>query len=602
MQDGSGFGFYAQLYVIFGIPVGSEFLVNSYTTSSQSYPSVSMAADGSFVISWYSYEQDGSEGGVYAQRYDSSGSPVGPEFQANTYTTGYQWIPWVAMSDAGDFVIVWKSSDQDGSGDGVYAQRYDSSGNPVGPEFRANSYTPGHQNYQSVAMDADGDFVIAWASRDQDGSGSGVYAQRYDSSGIPIGQYSGLASAPTPGDGSVEVDTETLSWTAGSAAVLHRVYLSTDSTIDGSDLLTETAEASAAVSLSAGTTYYWRVDEVTAGGRVFTGVVWRFTTVVEQAHFPSPADGSSLAQLDPGLSWSAGWGALEHDVYFGLDPLLDASTYQGRQAGTSYDPGPLEPATTYYWKVDEVTSTGTIPGPVWSFSIDLPEFLVNTYTAGNQWLPSPAMDADGNFVVAWTSRYQDGSGNGVYAQRYDYNGNLIGPEFQVNAYTTGDQWDPSVGMAADGNFVIAWQGADTTGSHNVYAQRYDSSGIPVGYQFRVNTYTSGNQLRASAAMADNGSFVIAWEGSEGQDGSGYGVYAQLYGNDGNPVGSEFLANSYTTGSQASPSVGMAADGAFVIVWNSYDQDGSGGGIYAQRYDSSGIPVGAEFQDNTYTTG
>ncbi len=90
--------------------------------------------------------------------------------------------------------------------------------------------------------------------------------------------------------------------------------------------------------------------------------------------------------------------------------------------------------------VDEVTSTGTIPGPVWSFTVDLPAFSVNTYTPGDQDSPSTAMDADGNFVVAWSSYGQDGDGYGVYAQRYDYNGSPVGSEFIVNTYSTGDQW------------------------------------------------------------------------------------------------------------------------------------------------------------------
>jgi hypothetical protein len=59
---------------------------------------------------------------------------------------------------------------------------------------------------------------------------------------------------------------------------------------------------------------------------------------------------------------------------------------------------------------------------------------------------------------------------------------------------------------------------------------------------------------------------------------------------GQPVaaGTEFLVNTYTTGSQSSPSIAMDSDGDFVIAWTSYGQDGSYVGVYAQRYNSSGV--------------
>ena len=102
-----------------------------------------MASDaaGNFVVVWESYGQDGSSYGVFGQRYASTGAPLGPEFRVNTYTTGYQHDPAVASDSSGNFVVVWTSDGQDGSGNGVFGQRYDSSGAPLGPEFRVNTYT-----------------------------------------------------------------------------------------------------------------------------------------------------------------------------------------------------------------------------------------------------------------------------------------------------------------------------------------------------------------------------------------------------------------------------------------------------------------------------
>ena len=84
------------------------------------------------------------------------------------------------------------------------------------------------------------------------------------------------------------------------------------------------------------------------------------------------------------------------------------------------------------------------------------------------------MDADGDFVVVWDSQYQDGSGYGVYGQRYNSSGSTVGSEFQVNAYTTGTQWNTSVAMDADGDFTVVWQSYTQDGSgYGVFGQHFD---------------------------------------------------------------------------------------------------------------------------------
>src|SRR6187401_2650265 len=92
---------------------------------------------------------------------------VGSEFQVNTYTPDYQRRPAVASEDNGDFVVVWQSAGQDGSGLGVFGQRFSSAGSRLGAEFQANLQIIDDQWAPSVAMDSDGDFVVVW----HDGSG-----------------------------------------------------------------------------------------------------------------------------------------------------------------------------------------------------------------------------------------------------------------------------------------------------------------------------------------------------------------------------------------------------------------------------------------------
>ncbi len=186
-SDGSGDGIFAQRFNADGSKAGNEFRVNTYTTNGQQYPDIAMDANGNFVITWESYGQDGSSLGIYAQRFNGAGIPQGPEFKVNTYTTDPQSRADVAMDANGNFVITWISLLQDGSGDGIFAQRFDSQGNPQGLEVPVNQYTVDQQRNPAVAMDANGNFVITWASiPGQSGWGS-IYAQRYDKNGNALG-------------------------------------------------------------------------------------------------------------------------------------------------------------------------------------------------------------------------------------------------------------------------------------------------------------------------------------------------------------------------------------------------------------------------------
>ena len=230
------------------------------------------------------------------------------------------------------------------------------------------------------------------------------------------------------------------------------------------------------------------------------------------------------------------------------------------------------------------------------------EFQVNTHTDRGQSNPSIAVDQEGNFIVVWTSDGQDGSGLGIYAQRYNSEGNQLGGEFQVNVYTDDSQGSPSIAMDPEGNFIVVWTSDGQDGSdRGVYGKRYDSEGNPLGGEFQVNTYTEDDQLSPSVAMGSDGSFVVVWQ-SKDQDGSGYGVFGQRYNSEGNPIGGEFQVNTYTYMSQSLPGHAVAMDpvGNFVVVWTSYGQDGDEYGVYGQRYDSAGYPLGEEFQVNTYT--
>src|SRR5262249_37535077 len=151
-QDGSGFGVYGQRYDASGAPVGGETLINTTTAGDQEHPAIVALSGGGYVVTWQSEGQDGSGWGIYGQRYDASGAPVGGEIPLNTTTAGDQVTPTVTALDDGGFVVTWRSSD-DGisTGQDVYAQRFDASGAKVGDEMLINSTTAGDQGGPAVS-------------------------------------------------------------------------------------------------------------------------------------------------------------------------------------------------------------------------------------------------------------------------------------------------------------------------------------------------------------------------------------------------------------------------------------------------------------------
>lgn len=230
------------------------------------------------------------------------------------------------------------------------------------------------------------------------------------------------------------------------------------------------------------------------------------------------------------------------------------------------------------------------------------EFQANSFTTGAQRYSAVTALNDGGFVITWQSEGQDGSGLGIYAQRYTATGNQFGAEFRVHSTTASDQRLPSITALNDGGFAVVWSSLNEDGSgYGVYGQLWTSNGTPNGGQFRANNTAINDQLDSVVAALDGGGFVVAWA-SNGQDGSGFGVYARRYSAAGVALGSEFLVNTTTAFEQRYPSITALNDGGFAITWSSLGQDGSAWGIYGKRYTAAGVADGSEFRINQSTLG
>jgi len=402
--------------------------------------------------------------------------PVGDQIQINTYTTFIQNIPAVGVEADGDFVVVWMSygsSGNDSSGFSVQGQRYDSNGQPVDGEFQVNSYTTSGQQDPAVGLDDKGNFVVVWmsyGSGDSDSSDFSIQGQRYDSNGQTV-------------DGEFQVNSYT-----------------------GDDQL--------------------RPSVATDADGDFV-VVW-------MSYGSSGSDSSEFS-------------------------------IQGQR----YDSNGLP-----------------VDG----------EFEVNSYTTSSQSHPAVAVDADGDFIVVWNSNGSsdsDNSGDSIQGQRFDSNGQPVGGEFQVNSYTGDDQRRPAVATDTDGDFVVVWMSYGSSGSDSsdssIQGQRYDSDGHPVDGEFQVNTYTTGDQWFPAVGVDDEGNFVVVWDSylSGGTD-SGYSIQGRIYTSTGMPIGPEGQVNTYTPNTQTGADVRVDKDGNFVVVWESWDSGGSDtsySSIQGQRFTS-----------------
>jgi len=170
-------------------------------------------------------------------------------------------------------------------------------------------------------------------------------------------------------------------------------------------------------------------------------------------------------------------------------------------------------------------------------------------------------------------------------------------EFQVNTWTTGDQRNPSITSLRNGGFVVVWESGDGSG-YGIYGQMFDSNGHKVGSEFRVNTWTTNEQRNPSITSLSNGRFVVVWE-SDGQDGSGRSIYAQRFDFNGKKIGSEFRVNTETKRLDEDPVVTSLPDGGFMVVWRHIIPVGFPCRFNGQRFSFIGNKVDSEFWVTTW---
>jgi len=257
---------------------------------------------------------------------------------------------------------------------------------------------------------------------------------------------------PNPPDGAIVRDTwVSLSWSPGDFADSHNIYIGENrdevQAGTGDTFRANQTNMDYAIGFTGypypdgavkGTTYYWRIEDVEADGvTTHSGPVWSFTIAPKTAYNPDPADSAESVDPNVVLSWTPGFGAILHTVYFGDDyNTVNDAVAGAPQGAASFKPGPLESGKIFYWRVDEFHGTETVKGEVWSFS-----------TPGAVGSPNPyngAVNVKHTTILTWIAADNAASHQVYFGTDEDAvrNATTASPEYKGSKNLDDERYDP----------------------------------------------------------------------------------------------------------------------------------------------------------------
>jgi hypothetical protein len=572
-EDGRGgdLDIYGQICDSMGAPQGTNFRISDDSSDrSQRHPRLSSDSSGAFVAVWRDYRA-GLYPVTFGQRFDRNGAPVGSNFMVcDRLPNNAQWNPSVASDPDGNVLVVfedWRNGNYD-----IYGQAYDASGNPYGPNFLVSTDESGsEQSYPSISADWQGGFVVSWIDLRE--GGYDVYAQVLRDGTFQGGPFrvneTPLASQLYPAVASSRKGDFTIDW-ADSRSGTWDIY---------------------------GQTFKPNGDPF--------GVNFRIND-----------DKRGSSQLYPDVAsthckrFCVSWlGARpgDYDVYTQILPKegdpIGSSLLVNDDTSKSYQWAPsvgscAESTFVVVWD-DYRNGDWDIFGQIfrWDGSPVGQNFPVNDDPPGNeQGFCSAASSSASSFVLVWMDKRDESSSRwDVYGQRFDCEGNALGSNFKVNDDGIGnDQRSPTIACDPAGNFCAAWMDARNA-DYDIYGQRYDSEGDPLGGNFVVNDDGVGSvQKSPSVEFLADGSLWIAWADSRSGD---YDIYAQQFDPEGMRVGNNVKVNDDPgLATQEDPSIGGARKG-MLISWTDHRNGSANADVYAQRF-WEGTPLGFNYRVNT----
>ncbi len=399
----------------------------------------------------------------------SWGGLLGNEFLVNTTTNNDQDTSAltrgsqqaIAYDAAGNFVVVWASKSQDDTGtDGVYARRFADDGTPLTGEILVNTTVADDQNMARVVSDAAGNFVVTWTSNQQDGNGSGVYVRRFDANGVAL-------------TGEIAVNTTTSGDQENSVIAMNRG--------SGAFVVAWQGEGTG----DADGIFFRRYA---ADGTALDATERRVNTS------DSGAEGNPAAAMDTSGRFV---------VAFEVNNKM------------------------YFQRFD---ATGALQGT--RVQVDNP--------VSNSTGAAIAMDDAGNFTLVYR---EQSILTGVWGRGYMSDGTQRYTWFHP---ATGDASSPSIAMAGDGAFVITYQKTGANGI-DIYAFKHNADGSGNGTALVVNQTTTSDQVAPSIALLSTDHFTVVWSGEGAADAKGVSARIFSPANTAPVVGLSGALINYTDG-------------------------------------------------------
>lgn len=590
----------------------TDVVLQTNASSAAFAPSVSaiQGPQGSgWVVSWESAPASGGGRDIHAQSFDETGSKVGNEILIHTDTTDMSLKTSVTGLLDGGWLITWQTTSADGSGLGISGQRYSFLGSAIGSEFHVNTYGLSNQSTPNVTGLTDGGWLVSWESLNQDGSGLGIYSQRFDQSGTPLTQGANLSIT---GNNSAQLlnagagdDTltgaggnDTLGGGQGQDTVVY-------TGVQGGYTLSQTTSGMLQLVKPDGTDLLTGIETLKFDD---ANVQLDLTTRPQSVTMQITGDASSQVmkggQGDDSIDGAGGndtlLGAAGNDSMNG-EAGQDAALLSGKLADYSYSStvgGVIQlngPDGVDSLRNIEMLkfSSGATYQVQWNNSHA--EFKVNTETLGSQLDPNITVLADGGWLVSWQSTppYPTDFSlpvvpPSIHIQRFDADGVSRGEEIQVSTDATSYQSGASVTALSNGGWVVAWSEDDGgwITQADLYAQVFSSDGV-AGEKFKINSADSLDNATVALTALEDGGWLAAWA-SRGHA-SGHGVYAQRYTSEGLANGSEFMVGESTNDTSASlPAVTSLKDGGWLVVWSQEQNLSFDSEILARRYSPLGV--------------
>ena len=545
---------YAQRIKNDGSFVNSNFRVNDDNSNSWKIsPAVAFDNSGNFAVAWEDFRN--GDGDIYIQRYQADGTLLGTNIKVNDDSQSKQQSnPAVTFDDAGNFFVVWED-ERNGNKD-IFAQKFDASGNAISVNFQLNDdNNQKNQKFPAVAFQKPGNFIVVWED-DRNDYGD-IYLQPLSSNGTLIGtnskinddvnsawQYYPAIALDNAGNFVVVWEDE-----RNGDGDIYAQRFSQDGTRNGSNFRVNSDNTSAwqmlpAVGMdsSGNFTVVWIDFQNNAGG-----------IYGQQYHADGTKIGSNFQISDNNASI-----IYQNPIAIAVNGTGDAIVvWQDNRNGNS-------DIYAQYHKAGSATNSNN--------------FRVNDDNGtAAQRSPVVGIDKNGNFVIVWQDE-RNGDAD-IYAQRYSADGTPQGNNFQINDGGSSTwQGSPAMTMDSVGNFIVVW--ASFAGGENIFARRFQADGTSLGPSFQVNDNNNSRTSSPSIAMDKNGNFIVTWV--DWRDGD-ENIYAQRFEADGTPVGGNFRVNSNTNKAQFSPDVKLWK-GQIYNVWVSNHVGGTGYDIWANVLD------------------